>query len=300
MNRLLEKQAILDRLYAGLRKVLKGTKGPRKGSLSAMYDTPAQDAYEKSIEKALGKNFQRQTVLQGKTGPRKGSLSAMYDTPAQDAYEKSVRKVKKAHFQLKTASLDLNRLTSLGAAARLGERPGIVEFTTPEGHTVKTPYTEETIRHQIARMGGEDPYYQTLATAIKHRGIRADKDIRNEREAAAHAKRVNNAILGGTVGALGGALLGATKNAPGIGLLAGGGLGAAAGYLAKKYSPETSPTTRKIREMAELYAEPEHVKETRKMQAQQAEILRQIKFQQDMDRFSRAFAEPSPYRYYGF
>lgn len=167
----------------------------------------------------------------------------------------------KAKFAFKGANLDISRLRQAGA--ELGDVPGTVVFKTPAGHTVTTPYSEDMIKHHRLRGVGENQYYADLADAIKRHADEVDVDVENRRDREVTDTRLSRAIFGGLAGGGLGAILGATVKRPHVGgllgALGGGYLGHQA-HVDRKSGPSNKET---VREIAQLYSEPAHIKEMR-------------------------------------
>ena len=171
-----------------------------------------------------------------------------------------------ATYRLKAADLDPKMLASALNSAQLGSSPGTVEFKTPAGHTVTSPYTSETVQHHLRRAGSPEAYYQSLGRALSERGTREDKQIEHERDLRVGEMRAGNTISGGTLGGLagtvGGAAIGALLKRPGMGAAIGGTLGALGGGLYGHSRPVSRPSgaeSRHVDDISELYKEPEHV-----------------------------------------
>jgi len=171
-----------------------------------------------------------------------------------------------ATYRLKTADLDPKMLAGALSSAQLGTSPGTVEFKTPAGHTVTSPYTAETVQHHLRRAETPQAYYQSLGRALSERGVREDEQVEHERDLRVRQLRSGNAIGGGTLGALAGtvsgAALGALLKSPRAGAALGGTLGAIGGGLYGHSRPVTrasGPEARHVDDIPELYKEPEHV-----------------------------------------
>jgi uncharacterized protein YcfJ len=171
-----------------------------------------------------------------------------------------------ATYRLKTADLDPKMLAGALSSAQLGTSPGTVEFKTPAGHTVTSPYTAETVQHHLRRAESPQAYYQSLGQALSERGVQEDKKVEHERDLRVRQLRSGNAIGGGTLGALagsvGGLAIGSLLKNPGAGALIGGALGAVGGGMYGHSQPVTRASgleSRHVDDISELYKEPEHV-----------------------------------------
>jgi hypothetical protein len=271
-----------------------GVKGPantpekmkRKGSfLSRMFGPGAPG----SMKKDNGEPSRRALSAKawGEPVPQNDAGRARLYTKGQTLLEKYKNMSKKAN-------LNLKRLETMGAG--FGSSPGTVEFTTPSGHTVTTPYSEEAVRHQILRMGGEDAYYKSLAEALKEHAREADRNVEKSRDQEVSQTRAGRAMLGAVLGGGAGALVGALGHKPGVGAALGGLTGGYLGHQAH-VDRKSGPTRTEIEEINHLYSVPPHVKAMR-------ERLNALRDEIDQDAFFRDMYQRSdipyiPRSYYG-
>jgi len=216
-----------------------------------------------------------------------------------------------AHAAFLKRAFELDELSKRIPEASLGDKPGTVQFKTPSGHTVTTPYDAQTVTHQVKRLGGVDPYYAKLKATLEEQGRRTDRGVERDRTRAVEDRRSSNMVGGGTLGGLAGAGLGALAGHfagghGGVGALAGGLAGAlGGGYLGHNahVDRQSGPTSRRINEIEDLYQEPEHVKETRRNLENVRSELAAERFQRQMDRhfdrWDRYDRYDSRYRYPG-
>lgn len=209
-----------------------------------------------------------------------------------------------AHAALLKRAFELDDLPKRVPDAALGEKPGTVQFKTPSGHTVTTPYDAQTVTHQVNRLGGKDPYYAKLKEVLRQQGTQTDSRVERERDDAVFEERRANTVGagfgGGAIGAAAGYGLGHLAGRPGTGALLGGLAGAlGGGYLGHGVHVErdSGPTSRKVHEIAELYQEPDHVKETRQSLEDVRAELAAERFQRQMDRHMRGW-DSTPYGRY--
>lgn len=193
----------------------------------------------------------------------------------------------RARYRLKTAALDPKMLASALSSAQLGEEPETVQFKTPAGHTVTSPYSAETVQHHLLRAGSPQAYYQNLGRALSERGTREDRQIEHERDLRMSQMRAGNTLgggtLGGLAGTLGGAAIGSLLKQPGMGAAIGGMLGALGGGLYGHSRPVTRPSgveTRHVDDISELYKEPEHVRALKENLSNMEDTLESIQRQQ--------------------
>jgi hypothetical protein len=166
----------------------------------------------------------------------------------------------------KLSALDPKRLAGALESAQLAESPDTIQFKTPSGHTVESPYMESVVEHHSRRLGGPAAYYKDLGRALAERGSRLDQQIEHERDMRMGQDRAGNMLgggmLGGLAGSVGGLAIGSLLKNPGAGALIGGALGAVGGGMYGHSQPVTRASgleSRHVDDISELYKEPEHV-----------------------------------------
>ena len=164
----------------------------------------------------------------------------------------------------KLSELDVKQLKALGPEVSLSDEANQLEFKSPGGHSITTPYDANTVEHHMKRLGSSKAYHAALARRLEAQGALEDKAVERERDNAVRAQRVANTLGIGLLGAIGGGLAqhGAGPKTFGVGggALIGGLIGGTAGYL-RGVKRESGPDARHIEEIAELYKEPAHVKQ---------------------------------------
>ena len=163
----------------------------------------------------------------------------------------------------KLSDLDVARLQALMPGVELGEEANTLKFKTPGGHAVTTPYARDVIEHQVKRLGGAEPYHAALAKRLQDEGVGVDRDVEREREEESERGRTGKTLGYGLLGGTAGALLGALAKKPEQGAVIGGLVGALGGGILGHSRPlerTTGPTSKHLDEISELYKEPEHVK----------------------------------------
>jgi len=234
--------------------------------------------------------------------------------PLVEIIQNHAVKTAMAHYGLKIAAIDPKLLAAAMPSAQLGETPGTLEFKTPGGHTVVSPYTDEVIKHHIKRLGGQKAYYEHLGRTLSDLGVNTDRDIELSRDKRVEQQRTANtfnaASLGGMVGGLGGLAVGHSLKRPGLGALIGTTLGTVGGGLigrGRNVTRESGPTLQYAEDVPELYKEPEHVGKLRDNLAAVQNQLDDIELNQYLDRlhYNRPYSSYSsyspyrPYRPYG-
>lgn len=212
-----------------------------------------------------------------------------------------------AHYRFKSAALDPSQLRRAYGSAEIGDDASSVTFKTPGGHSVSTPFSNEVVSNQMSRLGGKSQYYDALGRALREQAKGVDRKIESDRDDIV-AQRRAGAVLGrGTLGAIGGGLvgylLGGLANSPGVGAALGGTLGGLAGGYAGTKSKVQRPSGsehRDLREVAELYKEPEHVKRMREQMDEMQDHVETIRRRQVYDAYRRDYRDPysdpfSPY-----
>ena len=164
----------------------------------------------------------------------------------------------------KLSELDVNKLQALMPGVELGEDANTLKFKTPGGHSVTTPYARDVVEHQFKRLGGSEPYHAALAKRLQEEGVGVDADVERGRDLDVSNRRFGKGLGLGTVGAGAGMLLGSLAKNKALGRAVGGTLGTVGGALLGYHLPTErrgGPTSQHIDEISELYKEPEHVKQ---------------------------------------
>lgn len=191
----------------------------------------------------------------------------------------------------KLSELDVKQLRTLGPEVSLSDEANQLEFKSPGGHSITTPYDANTVEHHMRRLGSSKAYHAALARRLQEQGALEDKTVEQERDRAVRMQRFANTLGIGLLGAVGGGLAerGAGSKSFGVGggALLGGLIGGTAGYL-RDVKREQGPAERHIEEIAELYKEPTHVKQ----------MKRQLSNLESEARFNRAYGyrrRPAPF-----
>lgn len=211
-----------------------------------------------------------------------------------------------ATYRLKTADLDPKMLAQAMSSAQLGESPGTVEFKTPGGHTVSSPYSDSVIEHHIKRLGGPNAYYEDLGRTLAARGARVDADVERDRDELMGVQKKINVLAGvashAPTGALVGWGLGALAKRPGAGALIGGTLGAIGGGIRGALNPvvrDSTPINLDVNDIQALYKEPEHLqvmkKEMNRLQNQVAENEARRRMDRNVDHLFSIANDYDPY-----
>jgi hypothetical protein len=309
-----------------------GVKGPadtpekmkRKGSfLSRMFGPGAPGSMKQEngepsrralSAKAWGEPVPQDDAGRARLYAKGQALLKRYEGKKEAALVEGIReqavKTAMAHYGLKIASIDPKLLAAATPSAQLGETPGTLEFKTPGGHTVVSPYTDEVIKHHIKRLGGQKAYYEHLGRTLSDLGVNTDRDIELSRDKRVKQQRAANtfvgANLGGLLGGFGGIAVGHSLKRPGLGALIGTTLGTVGGGLigrGRNVTRESGPTIQYTEDVPELYKEPEHVGKLRDNLAAVQNQLDNIELDRYLDHlhYNRpysSYSSYSPYRPY--
>lgn len=203
-----------------------------------------------------------------------------------------------ANYYFKTASLDPKLLAEAGA--ELHETPHTIQFKTPSGHTVLTPFSDDVVAYQQKRLGGPEAYYKQLGEKLRESALANEAAVERERDAAVSGARVGRAMIGGTLGAVGGRVLGGLLKRPALGTALGTVGGATIGGLLP-VQRASGPETRYVEELPELYQEPEANKQLRAMRDELEDVnaeLRMARYHRQSYPYSR-YDPYDPYDPYG-